>query len=52
MGPVTLATISTLGRHTFLTAAITHRLPLVEAPQGYDMFKDEEDGCEKVVPTP
>jgi threonine dehydrogenase-like Zn-dependent dehydrogenase len=31
---------------------ITHRLPLAEAPRGYDMFKNKEDGCEKVVLTP
>ncbi len=28
---------------------ITHRLPLDQAPQGYDMFLNKEDGCEKVV---
>jgi threonine dehydrogenase-like Zn-dependent dehydrogenase len=28
---------------------ITHRLPLAEAPRGYRMFLDKEDGCEKVV---
>jgi threonine dehydrogenase-like Zn-dependent dehydrogenase len=28
---------------------ITHRLKLDEAPQGYDMFMNKEDGCEKVV---
>jgi len=31
---------------------ITHRLPLAEAPHGYDIFKHERDGCEKVVLTP
>jgi threonine dehydrogenase-like Zn-dependent dehydrogenase len=31
---------------------ITHRLPLSEAPRGYDMFKNKKDGCEKVVLTP
>jgi threonine dehydrogenase-like Zn-dependent dehydrogenase len=30
---------------------ITHRLPLGEAPKGYDMFLNKEDGCEKVVLT-
>jgi threonine dehydrogenase-like Zn-dependent dehydrogenase len=34
------------------TRIITHRLPLAEAPQGYDMFKNKKDGCEKVVLTP
>jgi threonine dehydrogenase-like Zn-dependent dehydrogenase len=28
---------------------ITHRLSLDEAPQGYDMFLNKRDGCEKVV---
>jgi threonine dehydrogenase-like Zn-dependent dehydrogenase len=31
---------------------ITHRLPLSEAPKGYDLFKHKEDGCIKVVLTP
>lgn len=34
------------------TRIITHRLPLAEAPQGYHMFKNKKDGCEKVVLTP
>ena len=28
---------------------ITHRLPLTEAPRGYEMFRNKLDGCEKVV---
>ena len=28
---------------------ITHRLRLEEAPRGYEMFVNKEDGCEKVV---
>jgi threonine dehydrogenase-like Zn-dependent dehydrogenase len=28
---------------------ITHRLPLSEAPRGYQMFLNKEDHCEKVV---
>jgi threonine dehydrogenase-like Zn-dependent dehydrogenase len=28
---------------------ITHRLPLSEAPRGYEMFLNKDDGCEKVV---
>jgi threonine dehydrogenase-like Zn-dependent dehydrogenase len=28
---------------------ITHRLPLSEAPRGYEMFLNKEDDCEKVV---
>jgi threonine dehydrogenase-like Zn-dependent dehydrogenase len=31
---------------------ITHRLPLEEAPRGYDIFKNREENCEKVVLTP
>ncbi len=30
----------------------THRLPLEEAPHGYDIFQKKEDGCIKVVLTP
>jgi threonine dehydrogenase-like Zn-dependent dehydrogenase len=28
---------------------ITHRMPLDQAPEGYRMFNDKEDNCEKVV---
>ena len=31
---------------------ITHRLPLDEAPRGYDMFLNKEDDCVKVVLKP
>jgi threonine dehydrogenase-like Zn-dependent dehydrogenase len=31
---------------------VTHRLPLAEAPRGYEMFKHKEDDCLKVVLTP
>lgn len=31
---------------------ITHELPLDEAPEGYKMFRDKEDGCIKVVLKP
>jgi threonine dehydrogenase-like Zn-dependent dehydrogenase len=34
------------------TRIITHRLPLQEAPYGYDIFKHKQDGCEKVVLRP
>jgi threonine dehydrogenase-like Zn-dependent dehydrogenase len=34
------------------TRVITHRLPLAEAPHGYDIFKNKADGCEKVVLKP
>ncbi|HEU4643523.1 MAG TPA: zinc-dependent alcohol dehydrogenase [Gemmatimonadaceae bacterium] len=30
---------------------ITHRLPLDQAPEGYDMFLNKRDNCEKVVLT-
>ena len=30
----------------------THRLPLSEAPNGYEMFRAKSDGCVKVVLTP
>jgi threonine dehydrogenase-like Zn-dependent dehydrogenase len=31
---------------------ITHRMALQDAPRGYQMFRDKEDDCEKVVLTP
>ena len=31
---------------------VTHRLPLEEAPHGYDIFKNKQDGCIKVVLQP
>jgi len=31
---------------------ITHRLDLDETPRGYEMFKNKEDNCEKVVLNP
>jgi threonine dehydrogenase-like Zn-dependent dehydrogenase len=34
------------------TRVITHRLPLDEAPRGYDIFKHKQDNCEKVVLKP
>lgn len=34
------------------TRVITHRLPLAQAPHGYDIFKRKHDGCEKVVLRP
>jgi threonine dehydrogenase-like Zn-dependent dehydrogenase len=34
------------------TFIITHRLPLDEAPAGYDTFKNKEDSCVKVVLKP
>ncbi|MDX6208166.1 MAG: hypothetical protein QOE24_557 [Frankiales bacterium] len=34
------------------TRVITHRLPLQEAPHGYEIFKNKQDNCEKVVLQP
>jgi threonine dehydrogenase-like Zn-dependent dehydrogenase len=34
------------------TRVITHRLPLTEAPRGYEIFKNKQDNCEKVVLQP
>lgn len=31
---------------------VTHRLPLSQAPQAYDMFRSKQDGCIKVVLDP
>jgi threonine dehydrogenase-like Zn-dependent dehydrogenase len=31
---------------------VTHRLPLDDAPHGYELFKNKEDDCLKVVLTP
>ncbi len=31
---------------------ITHRMPLTDAPQGYEMFKNKEDNCIKIVLKP
>jgi len=31
---------------------VTHRLPLDQAPRGYETFKNKEDNCVKVVLSP
>jgi threonine dehydrogenase-like Zn-dependent dehydrogenase len=31
---------------------VTHRIPLTEAPRGYDIFREKKDGCIKVVLDP
>jgi len=31
---------------------ITHKLPLSEAPHGYQMFNEKRDGCVKIVLKP
>jgi threonine dehydrogenase-like Zn-dependent dehydrogenase len=30
----------------------THTLPLEDGPRGYEMFKEKQDGCLRVVFTP
>jgi threonine dehydrogenase-like Zn-dependent dehydrogenase len=35
-----------------LEGLATHRLPLEEAPEGYDLFQEKRDGCVKVVLKP
>jgi threonine dehydrogenase-like Zn-dependent dehydrogenase len=35
-----------------LEMARTHRLTLDDAPHGYDIFRNKEDGCIKVVMKP
>ena len=34
------------------SVVVTHRLPLSEAPRGYDVFKNKRDDCVKVVLSP
>ena len=31
---------------------VTHRMSLEEAPKGYELFKDKQDGCMRAVFTP
>ena len=31
---------------------VTHRMPLTQAPQGYEMFRQKRDGCIKIVLDP
>lgn len=33
------------------TFVITHRLPLAQAPHGYEIFNQKRDDCEKIVLT-
>ena len=35
-----------------LNDIITHRLPLSDAPRGYEIFSEKKEGCVKVVLTP
>jgi threonine dehydrogenase-like Zn-dependent dehydrogenase len=46
--PVVTADGDPLGLESFAT----HRLPLSQAPQAYEMFQKKEDGCFKVVLNP
>ncbi|GAA1305340.1 zinc-dependent alcohol dehydrogenase [Saccharothrix xinjiangensis] len=34
------------------TRIITHRMPLADAPRAFEIFKNKQDNCEKVVLTP
>jgi threonine dehydrogenase-like Zn-dependent dehydrogenase len=34
------------------TFLITHRMPLADAPKGYDLFETKQDDCIKVVMSP
>jgi threonine dehydrogenase-like Zn-dependent dehydrogenase len=34
------------------TFVISHVLPLEEAPAGYDMFKNKQDECTKIILKP
>jgi S-(hydroxymethyl)glutathione dehydrogenase/alcohol dehydrogenase len=40
------------GRKIQLDDIISHRLPLSEAPKGYQIFRNREDNCVKVVLIP
>jgi len=31
---------------------ISHTMPLAEAPQGFEMFRDKQDNCTKIVLKP
>jgi threonine dehydrogenase-like Zn-dependent dehydrogenase len=41
-----------LNGHIDPTFIITHKLPLRDAPQGYELFKHKKDDCLKVVLKP
>ena len=34
------------------TFLITHRFPLEESPEGYDLFKNKKEGCVRAVFAP
>jgi threonine dehydrogenase-like Zn-dependent dehydrogenase len=46
--PMVADSVDPLGVRTFAT----HRLPLEQAPHGYEIFRNKEDGCVKVVLQP
>ena len=46
--PVLMADGDPLG----VESLATHRLPLAEAPEAYQMFQEKSDGCIKVVLKP
>ena len=57
LGPWTLLNggkpVFTLPRIAVLRSfVISHTLPLAEAPQGFEMFRDKENECTKVVLKP
>jgi S-(hydroxymethyl)glutathione dehydrogenase/alcohol dehydrogenase len=35
-----------------LNDIITHRLPLAEAPHGYEIFNEKKENCVKIVLSP
>jgi alcohol dehydrogenase len=39
-------------RRIVLDDIITHRMPITDAPRGYEMFCNKEDNCVKVVLKP
>jgi threonine dehydrogenase-like Zn-dependent dehydrogenase len=46
--PMVADSVDPLGVRTFAT----HRLPLEQAPHGYEIFRNKADGCIKVVLQP
>jgi len=43
------ATSSAMSRWVWSRRWATHRLPLAEAPHGYEIFQEKQDDCAKVV---
>jgi threonine dehydrogenase-like Zn-dependent dehydrogenase len=44
--------VSATGDPLGVTSFATHRMPLEDAPNGYEMFRNKTDGCLKVVLLP